>query len=425
MNTRKFNDMRNIRVLGIILATMLAALSCQKESVVTDSSTSSFDKLVIRAEQEGGSSKTTVDSETGTVYWEPEDSINVFYGSNMLKFITHNQEKSRIADFVSTEQNVIIGVNDGISPFIVGLYPFDKSAVCDGKTITTTLEPEQTASEGTFSNNTFITLGKYSSEASVMSFYNVCGGIRFKIAKEGIDKVVFLGNNNEVLAGQVKLAFGEDGYPEVKEVLTGYGFVGLTCKEGFKTDVWYYLATLPVELSKGYSVFLISSTSDTIEAISYDEPIEIKRSCFGSITDFKKGMEWGYTFFSYCMNTYDADGDFRISESEAEAVTELSLNNCGISSLKGIEIFKNLQSLECYSNSLTSLDISNNTALTYLDCNNNKLTSLDVSKNTALEMLYCTDNQINELWFYNEAQKNGIRYLDTDPSVTFKYYYSE
>ena len=41
------------------------------------------------------------------------------------------------------------------------------------------------------------------------------------------------------------------------------------------------------------------------------------------------------------------------------------------------------------SNQLTSLDVSNNTALTYLDCGNNQLTSLDVSNNTALEYLYC------------------------------------
>ena len=39
---------------------------------------------------------------------------------------------------------------------------------------------------------------------------------------------------------------------------------------------------------------------------------------------------------------------------------------------------------------LTSLDVSKNTALTYLDCSHNDLTSLDVSKNTALTYLDCT-----------------------------------
>jgi Leucine-rich repeat (LRR) protein len=43
--------------------------------------------------------------------------------------------------------------------------------------------------------------------------------------------------------------------------------------------------------------------------------------------------------------------------------------------------------LYCDSNSLTSLDVSGCTALTYFDCGNNSLTSLDVSTNTALTTL--------------------------------------
>jgi Leucine-rich repeat (LRR) protein len=37
----------------------------------------------------------------------------------------------------------------------------------------------------------------------------------------------------------------------------------------------------------------------------------------------------------------------------------------------------------------TNLDVSNNTALTYLYCSRNQLTNLDVSKNTALKYLEC------------------------------------
>ena len=44
--------------------------------------------------------------------------------------------------------------------------------------------------------------------------------------------------------------------------------------------------------------------------------------------------------------------------------------------LKGIEDFSNLSKLECYTNRLTSLDFTHNTALRYLDCQENKLTSL-------------------------------------------------
>ena len=48
-------------------------------------------------------------------------------------------------------------------------------------------------------------------------------------------------------------------------------------------------------------------------------------------------------------------------------------------------------------NQLTSLDLSQNTALTQLSCNNNQLESLDLSQNTALTMLYCNSNLLTSM----------------------------
>ncbi|MBR5690179.1 MAG: leucine-rich repeat domain-containing protein, partial [Prevotella sp.] len=64
----------------------------------------------------------------------------------------------------------------------------------------------------------------------------------------------------------------------------------------------------------------------------------------------------------------------------------------------------------CYGNRLTSLDVSKNTALTYLDCTGpgtgggrcNELTSLDVSKNTALTDLRCSGNLLTSLDLSNQ-----------------------
>ena len=53
--------------------------------------------------------------------------------------------------------------------------------------------------------------------------------------------------------------------------------------------------------------------------------------------------------------------------------------------------------LYCRDNQLTSLDLSNNTALTELWCVGNQLTSLDVSNNIALTDLDCDDNQLASL----------------------------
>ena len=88
----------------------------------------------------------------------------------------------------------------------------------------------------------------------------------------------------------------------------------------------------------------------------------------------------------------DANKDGEIQVIEAEAVKELQVVYSGIQDLTGIEAFVNLTKLECRDNSLTSLDVSKNTALTELICYSNKLTSLDVSKNTALKVLDCNWN---------------------------------
>ena len=92
---------------------------------------------------------------------------------------------------------------------------------------------------------------------------------------------------------------------------------------------------------------------------------------------------------------YGADGF--LTESEIESVTSIDVNGQSIQSLEGLEYFTSLTNLKCYSNKLTSLDVSKHTALTALSCGNNNLTSLDVSKNKKLTTLYCFNNSLGEL----------------------------
>lgn len=123
-------------------------------------------------------------------------------------------------------------------------------------------------------------------------------------------------------------------------------------------------------------------------------------------------------FIAYVELGCDKDHDGTLSQDELNRVTELYVDHANIKDLTGIELFPNLDKLDCKYNNLTrldvskntnltkldcalnpltSLDVSNNTALTYLDCNYNQLTSLDLSKNTALTKLGCHDNQLTSL----------------------------
>ena len=102
-------------------------------------------------------------------------------------------------------------------------------------------------------------------------------------------------------------------------------------------------------------------------------------------------------FLEY-VKRFDTDGNGTLSQTERESVAVISLDSGGnISDLTGIELFPNLENLYCESNQLTSLDLSQNTALTKLDCALNPLTSLDVSNNPALTFLNCNYNQLTNL----------------------------
>jgi hypothetical protein len=90
----------------------------------------------------------------------------------------------------------------------------------------------------------------------------------------------------------------------------------------------------------------------------------------------------------------NTDND-KLNISVAEAIAfngTLDVTSNGIASLIGIEAFINLTGLAAGSNQLTSLDVTNNTALTVLYCYSNQLTSLDVTKNLNLTSLQCYSN---------------------------------
>ena len=78
-------------------------------------------------------------------------------------------------------------------------------------------------------------------------------------------------------------------------------------------------------------------------------------------------------------------------------ISETFSNPGSLTSLRGIEYFEALTSLNCNNNQLPMLDVSQNTKLTTLVCDFNSLTELDVSQNTKLTYLNCVRNSLTEL----------------------------
>ena len=148
-------------------------------------------------------------------------------------------------------------------------------------------------------------------------------------------------------------------------------------------------------------------------------------------------------------HTYTSAGNYTVGivdnvvthlNCSSEKVTGLDVSNnvaltslyCNMNQLTNLNVSNNitLTSLECYSNQLTSLDVSNNTALASLKCYSNQLTSLDVSNNTALTYLHCGNNQLTsldvsnntaltQLWF----NVNQLTSLDISNNTALTYLY--
>ena len=101
--------------------------------------------------------------------------------------------------------------------------------------------------------------------------------------------------------------------------------------------------------------------------------------------------------FREYLKQFDIKKDNKLVPAERKAVKKIDVHGKSIGRLNGIEFFPNLETLYCYNNTLTSLDVSKNEKLADLWCSQNNLTSLDVSKNPELKELWCSDNNLTSL----------------------------
>ena len=322
--------------LFLALATV-ALFSCSRNEV--DNAELGGKTITIRAYQEGATETRTTLIDGGTqVYWEPSDEIKVFFNGVGSRFLAQNTENATVATFTGTLP-VVVGGNEGagVSTKTWGLYPYRADAQLDGDSMVTTLPDSQTGRAGSFAKNTHITLAQ--SEGYGLAFYNVTGGIRFSLTQEGVKEVVFEGQNDESIAGKVKLAF-VDGVPAVQKVIEGQKSIILSAPNGgaFETGKWYYIVALPVTLSGGFKMTF--NTETQYATLKSSGSKTIRRGVFGSLADADEDLlykdkgdepnpddviQFEDPIAKYaCVEKFDSNKDGEISYAEAAAVTSLS-----------------------------------------------------------------------------------------------------
>lgn len=136
------------------------------------------------------------------------------------------------------------------------------------------------------------------------------------------------------------------------------------------------------------------------------------------------------SFRGYVKEKFDKNKDDILSAEEIAAVKDIHVEGKPITSIEGIEHFTALEFLNCSNTKLTTLDTSHNTKLVSLECNDTQtLTSLNVSQNTELKVLRCNNNALADLDLTNntaletlECGENEFTTLDLSKNTSLKYF---
>ncbi len=286
-NKKSTNMNTNFKYLSVAFATLICS-ACTKTGLEISSPAAKGNEITITAMREGSDLGTkTARMSDGSVEWCPLDEISVFYTETSdggSRFTAQNTDTVDIAEFKGRLEGLIAGGENFINgKYLYGVYPYSSNTRFKDGVTTISLPSHQTAVEGTFANGLFPTIAR--AQGVNLTFYNICGGVKFTVSRSDITSVAFKGNNNERLAGTANVVFDEYGKPSVtdeqldsRDAITVYAPGGGT----FKVGKEYFIVIYPVNLSSGYTMTF--QTSGQKEGSYKDNnAVEVKRSVFGVV----------------------------------------------------------------------------------------------------------------------------------------------
>ena len=270
--------MKKINYIGTIAIICISFIGCIKENETHNLD----DRFVIYATREDLQSTKTELQSDNSIVWTKGDEISLFVdgGTNGgYKFVSANEANASSTTFISSDN---IEMNGSSTYWAV--YPYNESTSCNGASITTILPSEQVARAGSFDEELFISVAK--SNSNSMSFKNVCGGIKFSVANEGIKEVVFKSNNGSMISGVLNIAFGDNGVPEVKSISDGKDEIKVIAPENgtFAVGENYYVVIPPVSFPQGISLKYITSSDQYAETVIESSSV-IERSVFSRLME--------------------------------------------------------------------------------------------------------------------------------------------
>lgn len=395
------------------LASLYLAVSCNEEEQHGQT------VRTIMATIEQSSTRTALDGpDADGVYktiWSSDDAIAVFSGNNAAsEFKLTSGANTNTAEFEG----------NAASDNMVAIYPYSIVKGRTGSTISVTLPEVQEYVSGDIPQGAYPMAAV--SDGAVLPFYNLCSVLRLRMFGElTVKSITFTPNdastkasgNATVNAADKMLTMSSDAEATVK----------LNCANGVKltrTSTDFLMVVPAQKYTGGFTITISTDQGEVVKAVKSD--VTLSRSVLYPIKAFECKIEQSKdnivfedaNFKAYMVTNFDTDNDGEISYEEALNVTKIKVNTDNITSLAGIEYMQNLQYLSCEGSSkwnsatqkvdiygkLTSLDLSNNTKLSFLHVSYNPLISLDVDHNPKLQELYCICNNLSSLNIRDNAK---------------------
>ncbi len=214
----------------------------------------------------------TVLQEDGSVWWSPGDEISLFVGdgdNGGYKLTSTNSEPSAATDFVGNIRK------KSSTETYTAIYPYNEANTVDGNTIHTVLPIIQTAKDGAFEKDNFVSIAR--SDNETLYFRNFCSGIKFSVKNSGIKKIVIATRDSSSITGGLSYNI-ESGDGQFDSDASSEVTVNAPSESGFEVGKFYYAVLFPFKNDSG--VDITYSTEDKTATLECPAPIEFKRGVF-------------------------------------------------------------------------------------------------------------------------------------------------
>ena len=276
--------------IAIAVTAMAAIISCVREF---DHDIPSFDgdKVTFIAEFPGIDTKAYLEGNKS--YWENGDAITIHNGTKGFEFVTAVSGSEKVAEAEFTYQ----GGDFSAGEKVIAVYPSGvvKEADVESGAVKAYIPVRQNATPGTYDRNAALAVAWTDNDK--IAFKNAVALVKFTVSSPDVNAVIFRGNDEEPVAGDVLVTMAENGsisgvVPQ-KTSVTGAEAefcteAGLYAEEGnaLAMGQTYYLAIAPGTFEKGFAIELLIG-GNRFKVKSLDKSYTVKPSKILNFGDFE------------------------------------------------------------------------------------------------------------------------------------------